>query len=120
MGRRERANGEELDYRVTWSEWRASDLAASSSTGKSSALPAAFTRERRRLLGAATDGVLALHSTRHIWRTIARRAGVPEAAINDLGGWAGQRTSSSIYDHGLLKGQLREAQELIGKGLGAV
>jgi integrase len=84
------------------------------STGKSSALPAAFTRERRRLLGAATDGVLALHSTRHTWRTIARRAGVPEATINDLGGWAGQRTSSSVYDHGLLKEQLREAQEAIG------
>jgi integrase len=84
------------------------------STGKSSALPAAFTRERRRLLGAATDGSLALHSTRHTWRTLARRAGVPEATINDLGGWAGQRTSSSVYDHGLLKGQLHQAQELIG------
>ena len=93
------------------------ELPVRPSTGKSSALPAAFTRERRKHLGADTDGSLALHSTRHTWRTIARRAGVPEATINDLGGWAGQRTSSSIYDHGLLRGQLEEAQEVIGRGL---
>lgn len=50
---------------------------------------------------------------RHTWRTVARRARVNEADINDLGGWAGPRSSSTAYDHGLLEEQLREAQEKV-------
>lgn len=70
-------------------------------SGKAAAASQAFTRERRKLLGAGTDGRLALHSTRHTWRTVARRAGAPEATIHEIGGWAGERKTSSVYDHGL-------------------
>jgi integrase len=83
------------------------------SSGKASALPQAFTRARRKVLGKDTDGVLAFHSFRHTWRTVARWAGVREEDANELGGWAGARTSSSVYDHGLLEEQLREAQEQV-------
>lgn len=69
-----------------------------------------FTRFRRKTLGKETDGRLALHSTRHTWKTVARRAGVNEAAVNELGGWEGPKTSSSVYDHGLLEAQLEAAQ----------
>lgn len=79
-------------------------------SGKAAAVSQWFTRFRRKVLGPATDGRLALHSTRHTWMTVARRAHVDEAAINDLGGWAGPRKSSSAYDHGLLERQLEEAQ----------
>ncbi|MCT8159519.1 tyrosine-type recombinase/integrase [Pseudoruegeria sp. SHC-113] len=79
-------------------------------SGKAAAVSQWFTRFRRKELGKESDGRLALHSTRHTWRTVARRANVDEAAINDLGGWAGPRKSNSAYDHGLLEGQLVEAQ----------
>lgn len=79
-------------------------------SGKAAAVSQWFTRFRRKVLGKETDTRLALHSTRHTWRTVARRAGVAEATINDLGGWAGPRSSNSIYDHGLLEEQLEEAQ----------
>lgn len=79
-------------------------------SGKAASVSQWFTRFRRKILGKETDGRLALHSTRHTWRTVARRAGVNEATINDLGGWSGMRTSSSVYDHGLLEEQLVEAQ----------
>ena len=80
---------------------------------KASAVSQWFTRFRRAVLGVETDKRLSLHSTRHTWRTVARRAGVREADINDLGGWAGQRTSNSVYDHGLLEDQLEAAQQMV-------
>lgn len=86
-------------------------------SGKAAAVSQWFTRFRRRILGKETDERLALHSTRHTWRTVARRAGVNEATINDLGGWAGARTSSSVYDHGLLEGQLMDAQQTVWDAL---
>ena len=55
---------------------------------KAAAASQAFTRERRALLGVETDGRLSLHSTRHTWKILARRARVPEDVVNDLGGWA--------------------------------
>ncbi|MFT3974030.1 MAG: tyrosine-type recombinase/integrase [Amaricoccus sp.] len=86
-------------------------------SGKAAAASQTFTRERRRILlaalGDAGDGRLALHSTRHTWRTLARRARVPEDAVNELGGWAGPRRSSSVYDHGMLREQLAEAPEKV-------
>ena len=86
-------------------------------TGKSSALSQLFTRERRNVLGKETDGRLAFHSLRHTWRTKARQAGVPASDTNDLGGWAGERTSSSTYDHGLLLRDLIVRQELVTERL---
>lgn len=69
-----------------------------------------FTRYRRETLGKETDGRLALHSFRHTWRTTARRAGVPEDRIHELGGWEGSKNTSRVYDHGLTEQQLREVQ----------
>ncbi len=83
------------------------------STGKCGAVTRWFIDLRRKALGADSDGRLVLHSTRHTWRTAARRAGIAEATVNDLGGWAGPRTSNSTYDHGLLKEQLVEAQQRV-------
>lgn len=82
-------------------------------SGKAAAVSQWFTRFRRKVLGSETDGRLALHSTRHTWMTVARRARVDEATINDLGGWAGPRASNSAYDHGLLEVQLEEAQGMV-------
>lgn len=82
-------------------------------SGKAAAVSQWFTHFRRKVLGVETNKRLALHSARHTWRTVARRAGVREADINDLGGWAGQRTSSSVYDHGLLEDQLEAAQQMV-------
>ncbi|RED12885.1 tyrosine-type recombinase/integrase [Pontivivens insulae] len=87
-------------------------------TGKASSLSQLFTRERRNVLGIETDGRLAFHSLRHTWLTKARQAGVSASDANDLGGWAGERTSSSTYDHGLLLKDLTERQEIISKRLG--
>jgi len=78
--------------------------------GKSDAVSKWFSRFRQQVLGAETNGRLVLHSTRHTWRTIARQARVPEADINDIGGWSGERTSNSTYDHGLLHDQLAQTQ----------
>ncbi len=86
-------------------------------TGKASSLSQLFTRERRNVLGAETDGRLAFHSLRHTWLTKARQAGVPASDANDLGGWAGERTSSSTYDHGLLLRDLAERQERVAARL---
>ncbi|WP_300055224.1 tyrosine-type recombinase/integrase [uncultured Roseobacter sp.] len=86
-------------------------------TGKASSLSQLFTRERRNVLGADTDGRLAFHSLRHTWLTKARQAGVPESDANDLGGWAGERTSSKTYDHGLLIRDLAERQERVAERL---
>ena len=80
---------------------------------KTSALPQAFTRARRKVLGKDSNGTLAFHSFRHTWRTVARRAGVSEADTRQLGGWARARTSDSVYDHGLAEKQLRETQEKV-------
>lgn len=82
-------------------------------SGKAAAVSQWFTRFRRKVLGPDTDNRLALHSTRHTWRTAARRADVNEAAILDLGGWSGPRRSDSAYDHGLREEQLVEAQQKI-------
>ncbi|MEO1140312.1 MAG: tyrosine-type recombinase/integrase [Pseudomonadota bacterium] len=86
-------------------------------TGKASSLSQLFTRERRNVLGTKTDGRLAFHSLRHTWLTKARQAGVPASDANDLGGWAGERTSSSTYDHGLLLSDLAERQERVAERL---
>lgn len=82
-------------------------------SGKAAAVSQWFTRFRRQVLGPDTDNRLALHSTRHTWRTAARRADVNDAAILDLGGWSGPRRSDSAYDHGLREEQLVEAQQKI-------
>ena len=82
-------------------------------SGKAAAVSQWFTRFRRTVLGKETDDRLALHSTRHTWRTVARQARVAEADINDLGGWTGPRSSNSVYDHGLLEEQLEEAQGMV-------
>ena len=93
-------------------EWRLfPDYPLRPTTGKASSLSQQMTRERRRVLGMETDGQLTFHSLRHTWFTIARRAGVPAGDANDLGGWAGERTSSSSYDHGLLLQDLSKRQE---------
>lgn len=72
-----------------------------------------FTRYRREVLGRETDGSLSLHSFRHTWRTMARRAGVPEDHIRELGGWEDSKDVSMVYDHDLTEQQLRDAQAAI-------
>lgn len=97
-------------------EWPVRD-----SSGKSGAVSQWFTRFRREVLGAETDGVLSLHSTRHTWRTAARRARVPEADVLQLGGWSeGKGRTDRVYDHGLTREQLRETQESIWDAMEAV
>jgi len=54
-----------------------------------------------------------MHSFRHTWRTLARRAGVPEDRIHEIGGWEGNKNSSSVYDHGLTEEQLRDVQQTV-------
>lgn len=77
-----------------------------------------FTRYRRQTLGAETDGRLAMHSFRHTWRTMARRAGVAEDRIHELGGWSDeQKNTSKDYDHGLGNDLLREEQIKVWKAL---
>jgi integrase len=91
------------------------------STGKANSVSQWFTRYRRDVLGKDTDDLLALHSFRHTWKTVARRAGVAEDRVRDLGGWQGgsngRRDAADVYDHGLLEQQLFEAQQAIWKGL---
>lgn len=88
-------------------------------SGKAAAASQAFTRERRAILGEETDGRLSMHSARHTWRTVARRAGVAEDVIHEIGGWTGEKKTSSVYDHGMARGQLSEAQEGIAGALRA-
>ncbi|UOA31937.1 Tyrosine recombinase XerD [Sulfitobacter sp. DSM 110093] len=77
-----------------------------------------FTRYRRQTLGVETDGKLAMHSFRHTWRTIARRAGVAEDRIHELGGWSDeQKNTSKDYDHGLGDDLLREEQLKVWQAL---
>lgn len=83
------------------------------STGKVNSASQWFKRYRRQSLGAETDGKLAMHSFRHTWRTVARRAGVPEDRIRELGGWEGKQDASQLYDHGLEDDQLAEVQTQI-------
>ncbi|WP_320178316.1 tyrosine-type recombinase/integrase [Roseovarius pacificus] len=80
------------------------------STQKINAASQWFTRYRRKVLGAETDGRLAMHSFRHTWGTMARRAGVAEDRWKELGGWAKKREASDVYDHGLVEEQLRAEQ----------
>lgn len=83
------------------------------STKKVNAASQWFTRFRRKMLGTETDGRLAMHSFRHTWRTMARRAGMPEDRVNELGGWEQGKNTSWAYDHGLTEEQLREAQQQV-------
>ncbi|MGJ8598067.1 tyrosine-type recombinase/integrase [Sulfitobacter sp.] len=91
------------------------------STGKANSVSQWFTRYRREALGKETDDTLAFHSFRHTWKTVARRAGVADDRVRDLGGWqggvSGRRDASDGYDHGLLEQQLFEAQWEIWRGL---
>lgn len=89
------------------------------SNGKANSVSQWFTRYRRDVLGEKTDGRLALHSFRHTWRTVARRAGVPEDRIRELGGWSRKKDTADGYDHGLLNQQLTEVQQRIWDELGA-
>ncbi|MBO6853343.1 MAG: tyrosine-type recombinase/integrase [Marivivens sp.] len=86
-------------------------------TGKVNSASQWFTRYRRNILGKSTDGKLTLHSFRHTWRTIARRAGVAEDRIYELGGWEGEKNTSWRYDHGLAIEQLTEVQRQIWNAL---
>jgi integrase len=88
-------------------------------TGKANSVSQWFTRYRRRVLGVETDGRLVMHSFRHTWRTVARRAGVAEDRIRELGGWRGERDTADEYDHGLLEQQLTEEQGKIWEALKA-
>lgn len=83
------------------------------STGKAAAVSQWFTRFRRETLGTDTNNRLTLHSTRHTWRTVARRAGLDEAVVQDLGGWEGRRGTDAVYDHGLHEEQLEAAQRRV-------
>tara|TARA_R110002094_G_scaffold8907_2_gene18493 strand:+ start:34 stop:1506 length:1473 start_codon:yes stop_codon:yes gene_type:complete len=87
------------------------------STGKANAVAQWFTRYRRQVLGVETDGKLVMHSFRHTWKTVARRGGVAEDRIKELGGWTGKRDASDVYDHGLLEAQLETAQSQIWAAL---
>lgn len=105
--RRKRTEGRG-DHRLLW------DWPIRPSTGVCAALPQAFTRFRRRVLGCETDGKLTFHSFRHTWRTEAARARVAPDVIRQIGGWSDERNSASeVYNHGLKREQLAEAQELI-------
>jgi integrase len=88
-------------------------------TGKVNSVSQWFTRYRRKVLGVETDGRLVMHSFRHTWRTIARRAGVAEDRIRELGGWSGDGDTADDYDHGLLELQLAEEQGKIWEALKA-
>lgn len=79
-------------------------------TQKANSISQWFSRYRRQKLGRETDGKLNMHSFRHTWATLARRAGVPDDRRKELGGWAGKREASDAYDHGLIKTQLGEEQ----------
>lgn len=83
------------------------------SNGKASALPQWFTRFRREVLGDETNGRLTLHSMRHTWATVARRAGLPRDIRQELGGWAKTKEAMDVYDHGLEEKQLREWQQKV-------
>lgn len=49
---------------------------------------------------------------------MAGRADLSERAVNEFGGWGGQRISEGDrYYHGRLKKQLHEAQEKVGDRL---
>ncbi|MEM7178939.1 MAG: tyrosine-type recombinase/integrase [Pseudomonadota bacterium] len=87
------------------------DLPRNKKTGKSSArISQKFTRLRRRVLGEETNDRLSLHNTRHTWRTIARNAtDVPDRVVDELGGWAGQSTTSRPYLHHLNGEEYRQA-----------
>lgn len=88
-------------------------------TGKVNSVSQWFTRYRRSVLGVETDGRLVMHSFRHTWRTVARRAGVAEDRIRELGGWRGTRDTADDYDHGLIEQQLAEEQRKIWDALEA-
>ncbi len=88
------------------------------STGKrGGSLSQAFTRLRRDVLGAETDGQLAQHCFRHTWRTAATRAGVDLRDAQEMGGWSRGRASDLPYDHSKELDQYREAQERVAAWL---
>lgn len=92
------------------------DVPVRKSTGKQGgALSQAFTRQRRKLLGEETDGHLKQHCFRHLWRTMAGRAGVNTDHTLTMGGWAIQKRSDLPYDHGLELEQYCREQEKIAQ-----
>ncbi|SDX99842.1 Site-specific recombinase XerD [Albimonas donghaensis] len=103
------ASPSNADGRLFW------DWPVRPSNGKCAALPQAFTRVRREVLGVGTDGRLAFHSFRHTWRTRALRAELNDHLTNALGGWKGEKSSSSPYAHGFEDEALRAAQEKIAE-----
>lgn len=87
------------------------------STLKANSASQWFTRYRRKILGMKTDGRLVMHSFRHTWMTMARRAGVAEDRIYELGGWEGSTNSSKFYDHGLTEDLLAQEQAKVWQAL---
>jgi integrase len=94
------------------------ELNVRKSTGKrGGALSQDFTRLRRKVLGAETDGELALHAFRHTWRTAARRAGVDDRTTKELGGWSLGGGADVVYDHGLEIERYVKDQEKVARWL---
>jgi integrase len=84
------------------------------STGRrGGALSQAFTRLRRKVLGAQTDRELAQHCFRHTWRTAARRAGVDLRTSHEMGGWSRGKDTDLPYDHGLEAKQYMRDQKKV-------
>lgn len=78
------------------------ELPVRASTGRrGGSISQAFTRLRRDVLGEHTDGELAQHCFRHLWRTAARRAGVDLRTSQEMGGWSRGGSADAIYDHGV-------------------
>jgi integrase len=91
------------------------DATISKATGeRSTPMSKRFGKLRRKVLPEVPDGELVLHCARHTWRTAALRAEVSDSATRQLGGWIDEgRDTSSPYNHGLTRDQLREAMEQI-------
>jgi len=95
------------------------ELKVRESTGKrGGAISQQFTRLRRDKLGDETDGELVQHSFRHLWRTMAGRAGVSLDAVLTMGGWSLPKRSDNTYDHGLEIEQYCQAQEKVAQWMG--
>lgn len=94
------------------------DAPLRASTGKrGGALSQEFTRLRRDVLGEETDGELKQHIFRHVWRTMARRAGVVLDNALEMGGWSLPNRSDNPYDHGLELEQYCREQEKVAQWL---
>lgn len=94
------------------------DAPLRASTGKrGGALSQEFTRLRRDVLGEETDGQLKQHSFRHLWRTMAKRAGLNTDIVLEMGGWSLPKRSDNPYDHGLELEQYCREQEKVERWL---